>query len=281
MTETGLSMSKEAYFIAQFSSKHIGDDGALVHKTVYSKDLFCEGIHFKRSWMSIEQIARKSMLVNISDAIAMNAEPRLALIGIVIPKDFTCNALKELALGFEKVAQEYGIEIIGGDTTSGASLMISVTIVSDTKKPLQRKNAKMGDLVAYTGTLGESSKGLQRLLRGGYVSKNARFKSPVLKRAFMQKIGHRLHAGMDISDGLSKDLSRLCKESRGVGIQWKKKLSKREMCSGEEYEILFTFSPRDKEKIKRVCAQTRTKMTIIGKIIRKRYRCVCKEHHFK
>jgi thiamine-monophosphate kinase len=133
-------MSKEAYFIAQFSSKHIGDDGALVHKTVYSKDLFCEDIHFKRSWMRLEQIARKSMLVNISDAIAMNAQPRYALIGIVIPKDVTCKDLQELASGFEKVAREYGIEIIGGDTTAGSSLMISVTIVSDTNKPC---NAKM------------------------------------------------------------------------------------------------------------------------------------------
>lgn len=273
-------MSKEAYFIAQFPSKHIGDDGAVVQKTVYSKDLFCEDIHFKRSWMRLEEIAAKSMLVNISDAIAMNAKPRLALIGVVIPKSFTCKELRELSMGFEKVAKEYGIEIIGGDTTAGEKLMISVSIISETQKPLYRKNAKIGDYVAYTGVLGNSSKGLTRLLRGGHVGGRSRFVKPELKKVFMQKIGHRLHSGMDISDGLSKDLSRLCKESGRVGIAWHKKISKHLLCSGEEYEMLFTFSPRDKAHLKRVSAQTRTKTTIIGKIIRKRYRCVCKEHHF-
>jgi thiamine-monophosphate kinase len=75
----------------------------------------------------------------------------------------------------------------------------------------------------------------------GQLSKKSRFIEPVLKQAFMQKIGHRLHAGMDISDGLSKDLSRLCKESKGVGIQWHKRFSKKELCSGEEYELLLPF----------------------------------------
>ena len=98
-------MGKEAYFIKQFSSKYIGDDGAVLGKNIYSKDLFCEGIHFKREWMSLDKIAYKSMLVNISDAIAMNAKPDFALIGVVIPKTFTCKELSLLADGFEKAAK--------------------------------------------------------------------------------------------------------------------------------------------------------------------------------
>jgi len=280
MTEIRYCVGKEAYFISQFSSKHIGDDGAVVGKRVYSKDLFCEGIHFKREWMSLEQIAQKSMLVNISDAIAMNAKPRFALIGVVIPKVFTCKELEALAQGFETIAKAYGIEIIGGDTTAGKALMISVTIVSEVKKPLMRKNAKMGDFVAFTGHLGKSYTDLIKLLRGGSVTCKSRFIQPLLRKTFMVKAGKWLHAGMDISDGLSKDLSRLLKESGTYGVQWHRKLSKRILCSGEEYEILFTFSARDKKKLQRIAKQTRTKVTIIGNIKRGHYRCVCKEHHF-
>ncbi len=273
-------MGKEAYFIEQFSSKHIGDDGAVLGKTVYSKDLFCEEIHFKRSWMSLKQIAQKSMLVNISDAIAMNAQPRQALIGIVIPRDFTCKELRELAQGFMEVSKAYKIEIIGGDTTAGKELMISVSIVSDVQKPLLRKNAKVGDLVAFTGHIGDSCKDLTRLLRGGNVGSRSRFITPSLKASFMQKAGRHLHAGMDISDGLSKDLSRLLKESGKRGIKWFHRLSKRMLCSGEEYEMLFTFSPKQKAKIENIAKKTRTKVTVIGRINRGRYRCICKEHHF-
>lgn len=273
-------MSKEAYFIAQFGSQNIGDDGAVIQKMVYSKDLFCEDIHFKRRWMSLEQIAQKSMLVNISDAIAMNAKPRLALIGIVIPKSFTCKELKALASGFESVAKAYGIEIIGGDTTAGEKLMISVTIVSETQKPLLRKNAKVGDLVAFTGRLGHSYKDLTKLLRGGVVSSRSRFVTPTLSKAFMKQTGGFLHAGMDISDGLSKDLSRLLNASGGLGMTWHRHFPKRVLCSGEEYELLFTFSPKDKRRLLRKAKQTRTKITTIGNIKRGRYRCPCKEHHF-
>lgn len=272
-------MGKEAYFISCFSSKHIGDDGAVVGSQAYSKDLFCEDIHFKRAWMSLEAIAQKSMLVNISDAIAMNAKPKLAMIGIVIPKDFTLAQLEALSIGFEKTAKAYGIDIIGGDTTAGKKLMISVSIVSEVQKPIYRKDAKIGDLVAYTGRLGESKKGLTRLLRGGTLSKRSRFITPVLKKDFFYKASKYIHAGLDISDGLSKDLSRIC-EASGVGMQFFKKIDKRVLCSGEEYEMLFTFPKRFQKSIERIAQKTRTSVNFVGKITRNKYKCVCKEHHF-
>ena len=273
-------MSKEAFFISCFSSRMIGDDGALWAGNVYSKDLFCEEIHFKRSWMSLTQIAKKSMLVNISDAIAMNATPKVAMIGIVIPKTFSYAQLQELAEGFELVAKEYGIEIIGGDTTAGKTLMISISLVSTPRgKILQRKDAKMGDLVAYTGTLGASYKGLTRLLRGGTVSSQNRFITPRLKAAFVMKSAKYLHAGMDISDGLSKDLSRLF-GGKHQTLHSRKTLPKRVLCSGEEYEMLFSFDTRKAGTIKRLAQKTRTPVTILGRIQRGRYTCLCKEHHF-
>ena len=274
-------MSKEAFFISKFSSKHIGDDGAIIHNQVYSKDLFCEDIHFKRSWMSLGQIAQKSMLVNLSDAIAMNAKPKWAMIGVVIPKHFSYTELEELSHGFEVVAKAYGVEIIGGDTTAGSKLMISISVISELQgKALYRKNAKVGDFVAFTGALGNSYKGLTKLLRGGHIGRNSRFMKPDLKAKFVYKVAKHLHAGMDISDGFSKDLSRLLKASGGLGLDAKHKMSKRMMCSGEEYEMLFTFDARKKKMIERIAKQTRTPITIVGKVARKAYKCRCKEHHF-
>lgn len=274
-------MSKEAFFISEFSSKHIGDDGAVVGDFVYSKDLFCEDIHFKRSWMSLGQIAQKSMLVNLSDAIAMNAKPKWILIGIVMPKQFTYEQLRELSIGFQNVARTYGAEIIGGDTTAGDKLMISITIIAKRpSKVLYRSGAKLGDLVAFTGILGHSYKELTRLLRGGHVGKDSRFMKPHLKADFLYKAAQHLHAGMDISDGLSKDLSRLLKASGNLGLHVKHKLPKRTLCSGEEYEMLFSFDARKKKSIERIAKQTRTKITIVGKVVRKHYVCRCKEHHF-
>lgn len=275
-------MSKEAFFISGFSSKHIGDDGAIVNNNqVYSKDLFCEDIHFKRAWMRLSQIAEKSMLVNISDAIAMNAKPKWAMIGVVIPKSFSYHELQELSSGFQSVAKAYGIEIIGGDTTAGEKLMISISIISELQgKALYRKNAKVGDFVAFTGELGNSYKELTKLLRGGHVGKASRFMKPHLKAKFIYKAAKHLNAGMDISDGLSKDLSRLLDASGSLGLHVKHTMPKRTLCSGEEYEMLFTFDTRKKAIIKRIAKQTRTKITIIGKVARKRYACRCKEHHF-
>lgn len=271
-------MGKEEYFISKFSSATIGDDGAVVGDRVYSKDLFCEDIHFKLSWMSLEQIARKSMLVNISDAIAMNAKPKLALLGLTIPKRFSFGELEELARGFERSAKEFGVEIIGGDTTSGKKLNISVTIISEVKKPTIRRALKLNQLVAYTGRVGESKKGLDTLLRGGKLNSKARFVTPKLKGAFFYKVAPYVYSSLDISDGLSKDLSRICKKR--VGIKFLQKLSKAELCSGEEYEMLFAFHKRHRAKIQNIAKKSRVKLNIFAKVIRGKYISCCKENHF-
>ncbi len=108
-------MNLENYFISLFENKHIGDDGALIGSYVYSKDAFFENVHFQSSWMSYYQVARKAMLVNISDAVAMNAKPKYALLSVAMPNSITKSQMRELASGFKDVATEFGIEIIGGD----------------------------------------------------------------------------------------------------------------------------------------------------------------------
>ena len=273
-------MNKEEYLISNFKSNKIGDDGAVIGEHVYSKDLFCEDIHFKLSWMSLKQIATKSMLVNISDAIAMNAKPKQALIGLVIPSCFSLSQIKELSSGFKEIASKYNIEIIGGDTTSGQKLMISITIISQTKNPIYRNNMKKGDFIAYTGSLGESKKGLTTLLRGGQLNSKNRFITPSLKADFFYEASKYVTAGLDVSDGLSKDLSRLCKSSGNLGITFLKNFSKCELCSGEEYEMLFSFHKKDLAKIKSLAQKHRTKITIFAKAKQGHYLSTCKENHF-
>ncbi len=273
-------MNKEEYLISNFNSNKIGDDGAVIGDLVYSKDLFCEDIHFKLSWMSLKQIAIKSMLVNISDAIAMNAKPKQALIGLVVPSYFSLTQIQELSSGFKEIANKYNFEIIGGDTTSGAKLMISITIISQTKNPIYRSGMKKGDFIAYTGKLGDSKKDLKKLLRGANINSKSKFITPSLKADFFYEASKYVTAGLDISDGLSKDLSRLCKSSGNLGVNFLKKFSKYEICSGEEYEMLFSFSPKNLAKIKSVAKKHRVPITIFAQAKQGRYLSTCKENHF-
>jgi thiamine-monophosphate kinase len=273
-------MDKEAFVISQFPSAKIGDDGAVVGEWVYSKDIFAEHSHFRREWMSLAQIARKSLLVNISDAIAMNAKPRYALIGVTIPGNFTKNELKSLSLAFLNECNNWGIELIGGDTTSGPNLVISITIIAQTNSPLWRKGMRPGDYIAHTGKIGESLKGLQTLLRGGTLGINSRFISPTLRAEFVYEAAPFMSSGMDISDGIGKDLSRLCKINN-LGASFTCKLDKKQLCSGEEYEMLFSFHQKDLAKLQAISQKTRTPFRIIAIAKKGKFRSPCKEHHFK
>ena len=274
-------MSAESFFISQFSDKSsfIGDDGALIGSLVYSNDAFFENIHFKIVWMSLEQIAYKAMLVNISDAVAMNAEPRYALLSVALPKHYSAKDMKALARGFQKAADKYGIEIIGGDTIANIKLDISVTIISETKRPLLRKGLKPGHLLAYTGSLGRSARELRYLLNGGKVHAASKFVTFDLRQSFVKHATASLTCGMDVSDGIFSDLERLSNVNR-VGFNYTKPLSKSLGCSGEEYEMLIGFDSRKRKKMIRIAARERLELTIFAKAVRKGYRNRCKAHHF-
>ena len=272
-------LDKESFFISLFDKKHIGDDGAVIGDMVYSKDLFCEDIHFKRSWMSLEQIAYKSMIINISDAIVMNAKPLYALIGIKIPSTFTTDQMKELSLGFLRASKEYNFEIIGGDTVAADKLDISITIVSKSSNPTLRTHVKIGDLVAFTGDLGSVKKDLDRLLYGKSIDENSKFITPKLKDNFFYETAPYIHGALDISDGLSKDLSRLS-SLNSVGFEFFDKLNEDILCSGEEYEILFTFDTKNLDRIIDIAKKHKTKLTIFAKVIAGSYKSECTENHF-
>ncbi len=275
-------MNKEDYFIKQFKNNHkniIGDDGAVIGSYVYSMDAFFENIHFKREWMSLKQIARKSMIVNISDAIAMNAKPKYALLSVAIPKDFSKEDLKELAKGFKSIAKKFGIKIIGGDTISNNKLDISITIVSKTKKPIFRKGLKKDDLVCFTGELGTCKKDLETLLNGGKISKKSKFLKPQLNPEFFYEISSYINCALDISDGLFFELERLS-SINNLGFKFFDKITKDIGCSGEEYEMLFSFSQKNIEMISKIAKKHKVKLNIFAKAIDGTYKCDCKNHHF-
>ena len=272
-------MNLENYFIKQFQNKYIGDDGAIIANTVYSKDAFFENVHFKRKWMSFYQIAAKAMMVNISDAIAMNAKPRYALLSVAMPKSITKKQMDELALGFKDTANKFGIEIIGGDTISNTKLDITITIISDVKKPLLRKGLKAGHLLAFTGELGQSAKELKKLMNLGHIHKKSKFVNINLRDKFISSTTKILSSGMDISDGLLSDLDKLASINK-IGFKFYSKMSQSSTCSGEEYEMLISFDRRQKKAILRRAKQTRTPITIFASTCRAKYINKCKAHHF-
>ena len=273
-------MNKEDYFIKQFSSnKIIGDDGAVVGNYVYSMDAFFEDIHFKREWMSLKQIAKKSMLVNISDAIVMNAKPKYALLSVAIPPTFTQKQLEKLASGFKSVAKKFNVEIIGGDTISNNKLDISVTIISKTKKPIFRSGTNVGDLICHTGKLGSVKRDLEKLIENKKVSKNSKFIKPVLNPKFFYEVAPHINSAMDISDGLFFELERLSK-ANDIGFDFFTNIDKDTGCSGEEYEVLFSFDPKKLKTIEKIAKKHKIKLNIFAQAVDGNYNCQCKSHHF-
>ncbi len=270
---------KEAYLIGRLDSKYVGDDAAVVGRTLYSMDAFFEDIHFKRSWMSMAQIGRKAMLVNLSDAIAMNAHPKFALVTVSLPQDLTTAQIDELIESMHQTAAAYGCEIIGGDTIGGDKLHLSITIISESDNPLLRSGLQEGDLLAYTGTLGESKRDLERLFKGEKIASDSKFYEPRLRADFIYQARDFLRVGMDISDGLYCDSNKLLDMNK-YGFAILKTMNDEQGFSGEEYEMLVGFGEAQKEAVLAVAEVTNTPLTIFAKVVKNAERFPCKSHHF-
>ncbi len=272
-------LDKEHYLINKLSSKYIGDDAAVIGDTLYSMDAFFEDVHFKREWMSMAQIGRKAMLINLSDAIAMNAQPQYALVTVSLPKDITNAEIDELTLSLESTAKDYGCEIIGGDTVGGEKLHLSITIISKSDDPLLRSGLKEGDLLAFTGTLGESKRDLDALFKGDKLSDNARFFEPTLRADFIAKARPFLRVGMDISDGLYCDTNKLLDINK-YGFKILKTINDYTGLSGEEYEMLIGFKKENLEAVKSVAKALDLPLTVFAEVVQNKKRFPCESHHF-
>jgi len=273
-------MDKEAYMISCLGSDKIGDDGAIIGNTVYTADAFCEGTHFMREWMSPSEIGRKAMTINVSDAIAMNADPLYALVTVSLPREMGKREIRELAEALEQTAAEYGCEIIGGDTVGGDRQHISITLISHSDHPLTRVGLESGDLLAYTGKLGESLLQLEALKKGKPVSHEGRFFHPELRRDFIRNARPMLHAGMDISDGLYCDVNKLL-DINDKSMDIMREIPAEEGMSGEEYEMLIAFPPAAHDMLMETARAMDLPLNIFATVSDSGgYRFPCSSHHF-
>lgn len=222
----------------------IGDDAALLTPTrgqqVLTCDWFLEGTHFLRNVHPPDSVGWKCLARALSDIAAMGGTPRVFLLSLALPESLTGGWLDEFVVGLSRASSTYGCALAGGDTTRSETVLISVSVIGDVqrRKGLLRSGARPGDLIYVSGTLGEAEAGLRklRLHRKGEdesvtaqlsgTCRNVRSQSSSLRKHLYPeprlKIGQWLtdtHVGssaMDLSDGLSTDLARLCAAS-GVG----------------------------------------------------------------
>ena len=235
-------ITKDIAIQNESSVKGIGDDAAVInikdkHQLV-SKDLLVEGVHFDLAYTPLKHLGYKSVVVNISDICAMNGYPKQIIVGLAMSNRFTVESIEELYEGINLACKNYGIDLIGGDTTSSTTgLMISITILGEAKKEdiTYRNGAKINDLVVSTGDLGAAYLGLQLLKREKEIFTDNPTIQPdlggneyVLKRQLKPEAGTKyleilkevniLPTSMiDISDGLSSEILHLAKASN-VGI---------------------------------------------------------------
>lgn len=267
-----------ARFRDRFSPR-IGDDAAVVGDQVYTVDALVEDVDFLPG-TPLRLIARKSLAVNLSDLAAMGAEPRYALISLVLPAD-AVTRIDEMIDAYAEAARQHAIEIIGGDLSRGAKLCVSVTAIGTiTVRPLLRSDARPGQRLFLSRPVGASAAGLHFLRNAtegsGYAERELiesairrhRDPEPEVRLGMTLAATPEVGGCIDVSDGLSTDLHHLCRAS-GVGARVEKEriplfsdLPAQSMklgidvrdCvlnGGEEYALLFTSSLTESEMSRR------------------------------
>jgi thiamine-monophosphate kinase len=257
-------------------------------QTVISTDMLVEGIHFDLAYTPLKHLGYKSIMVNLSDIYAMNAIPSQITVSIAISNRFSVEAMEELYAGIHKACELYDVDLVGGDMTSSPTgLVISITAVGSAQadKLVYRSGAKKGDILCVTGDLGSAYLGLQILEREKQIYQESPEVQPDLEEQpylierqlkpearkdvidYMAKNNLVPTAMIDVSDGLASEVFHLCKESGlGAFIEESKvplHPSTEEMAikfnmdpitcalsGGEDYELLFTISEKDLEKVR-------------------------------
>jgi thiamine-monophosphate kinase len=256
-------------------------------KVLVTTDLLLEGIHFDLVYVPLTHLGYKAAVVNFSDIYAMNGQPKQITVSIGVSKRFSVEDLEQFYDGIQLACDKYGVDLVGGDTSASLTgLAISITCIGEGEdgKIVYRNGAKSTDLICVTGDLGSAYMGLQLLEREKVVfSGNAEVqpdfegKEYILKRQLKpearQDIIHLLRekgivptAMMDISDGLSSELIHICSQSNvgcriyedKIPINYQAAVMAEELNmnivtaalnGGEDYELLFTASLEDYDKI--------------------------------
>jgi len=286
--------------------KGVGDDAAVLDFQekclIVTSDILTEGIHFNLIYTPLKHLGYKSVVVNISDIYAMNAEPRHIIVSVALSEKFTLEAVEELYSGIYLACEKYNLDLIGGDTTSSLTGMtITITALGEGQKDdiVYRDGAGINDLICVSGDLGAAYTGLQLLERekelftkNPDIQPDLKGQDYILQRQLKPEARgdvikllkeNDIHptSMIDISDGLSSELLHICKNS-GCGCRiYSNKLPINEavcfmagefnieplICAlhgGEDYELLFTVPLKEYEKI-----SVLDDLHIIGRITKK------------
>jgi thiamine-monophosphate kinase len=253
----------------------IGDDMAQLRwqadSVCITTDMLVEGVHFDLAETTLEQVGYKAMAVSLSDCAAMATIPVAAVVSLALPRGGETGLVRQLHRGLQQAGRAFDCAVVGGDTTRGTArngLVVNVAMLSHPpagRHPIARNGARVGDVIAVTGALGGSRRG-----------HHLHF-TPRVREALMLAEGAELHAMMDLSDGLSTDLHRLCRASRSGALIRAADLplsaSARKqpdplhaaLNDGEDFELLFTLTPADFARLKSAW-QCPTALTAVGTI---------------
>ena len=281
----------------------IGDDAAVI-KTTAGKDLIAccdlmvEGVHFRTEWTPPRLLGRKALAVNLSDVAAMGGVPKFAMMSIALPPKCSSAFIDELFLGVFELADKSGVSIIGGDTSSSRdSLFIDISVIGECQSgnAVTRRGARVGDRIYVSGSLGASALGLS-LLEDGYRLNDLKDPTDAMRQQAILKhltpepqlkLGRAIgEAGLatamiDISDGLSTDLSHILDES-GCGaiihsgnipiaaclFSLASEIDRVRLAlqGGEEYELLFTARPESHRQVAELSEALGATLTTVGEI---------------
>lgn len=270
----------------------IGDDAAVIDhfgkQTVITNDLLVEGVHFDLMYTPLKHLGYKTVVVNVSDVYAMNAVPTQIILGLAFSNRFSIEALDEFYEGVYAACEYYGVDLVGGDTTSSQKgFIISCTAIGEVapEKFVKRSTANKGDLLCVSGDLGAAYIGLTLLEREKQIFLEnpkiqpdlegekyvvGRILKPEARKDLIQFFSDKElvpTAMIDVSDGLSSEILHICKQSNAGCVLYEDKLPIVEdtrnaafkfnldptacaLSGGEDYELLFTVRQDDYEKIK-------------------------------
>lgn len=284
-------LTKDIKLKNRSSVKGIGDDAAVLNynrkRVLVSTDMLIQGIHFDLTYTPLKHLGYKAVVVNASDIYAMNGTPKQITLSVAISNHFSVESMEEFYAGVRLACEVYGIDLVGGDTTSSLSGMcISVTVIGEADKDdiVYRNGAKANELICVSGDLGAAYMGLQLLEREKMVFQESNEADPdfagyeyILERqlkpearkdiiALLKEKGIKPTSMIDISDGLSSEIMHICKQSNiGCNIYEEKlpidyqtaKMAEElnmnvTVCAisgGEDYELLFTAPLSDYDLI--------------------------------
>ncbi|HAL64975.1 MAG TPA: thiamine-phosphate kinase [Bacteroidales bacterium] len=279
----------------QSTIKGVGDDAAVMQYDNHSlilltNDILIEGVHFDLTYTPLKHLGYKAGVVNFSDIYAMNGIPRQLVVGLGVSNRFSVEALDEFYEGLRLACQHYGVDLVGGDTSSSkAGMFISISVVGEVSKDeaVYRNGAQLNDLICVTGDLGAAYMGLLLLEREKQVylanpnmqpelEGNDYVLERQLKPEARKDIIRLLHeaniqptAMIDISDGLASDILHICEQSNKGCVIYEDKIpidpATLILCDGikiiptiaalhggEDYDLLFTVSLSEYSKIEEI-----------------------------